>query len=118
MDADTILMILEKLVGEIEPYGDSAIDNIRMGNLNCMVEIVDQLLYQLYRVTKYKERNEWSMSAMGKIAYDALDRWLSEFGEIISTDDDEPEYERSYTNYSDEFEDNSNTADDESENYE
>lgn len=77
IDAGTILEVTRTLIGETEPYGDSAIDRERMKNLDKLIYVVDELLYDVEKVAVNKDRREGSMRVMGKKADDALNGWLS-----------------------------------------
>lgn len=75
INADTILAVVRKLIGNTEPYGDSAIDDNRTENLDNLIHVIDELLRDVEEVAVYKERNEYSMRAMGKKADEALTDW-------------------------------------------
>lgn len=72
MDAGTILEVTRTLIGETEPYGDSAIDRKRMKNLEKLIYVVDELLYDIERVAANKDRPEKSMRDMGLEAHKML----------------------------------------------
>lgn len=71
IDADTIIDITRTLIGETEPYGDSAIDRERTKNVDKLISVIAQLLFHLERVAINKDRYEGSMREMGKKAYKA-----------------------------------------------
>ena len=75
INADTILAVVRKLIGNTEPYGDSAIDCNRTENLDNLIHVIDGLLRDVEEVAVYKERNEFSMQTMGKKADEALTDW-------------------------------------------
>lgn len=50
IDAGTILEVTRNLIGATEPYGDSAIDRERTQNLDKLIYIVDELLYDVEKV--------------------------------------------------------------------
>lgn len=77
MDAGVILKVTRTLIGETEPYGDSAIDRERMKNLDKLIYVVDELLCDVEKVAVNKDRREGSMRVMGEKADDALNGWLS-----------------------------------------
>lgn len=84
MDAGTILEVTRKLIGETEPYGDSAIDRERTGNVDKLIYVIDELLYDLKKVADNKNRYEGSMQTMGRKAYEAMKSfysWISEYME-------------------------------------
>ena len=89
MDAGVILEVTRTLIGETEPYGDSAIDRKRMKNLDKLIYVVDELLYDVEKVAINKDRHEGSMRVMGEKADDALSGWLS-WLDVYLRGDDEP----------------------------
>lgn len=66
--------VVQKLVGSIIPAGESHKDTERFENLKTMCELVDSLIYDIYEVSKDKNRHETSMRVMGEYA----DRFLNE----------------------------------------
>lgn len=77
IDAGTILEVTRSLIGETEPYGDSAIDRERMKNVEKLIYVVDELLYDVEKVAFNKDRHEGSMRVMGEKAHKALNDWWS-----------------------------------------
>ena len=75
IDAGTILEVTRNLIGNTEPYGDSAIDRERTQNLDKLIYIIDELLYDVEKVAVNKDCHEASMRMMGKKAHDALIGW-------------------------------------------
>ena len=75
MDASTILEVTRTLIGSTEPYGDSAIDRERTKNLDNLIYVVDELLYDIEKVAFCKDRYEGSMRMMGEKAHKALRDW-------------------------------------------
>lgn len=69
-----ILDVVRKLVGEIEPVGDSREDEKRFESLKVMTKLVDDLLTDIDRVSCDKDRYEASRNKAGKYASDFLDR--------------------------------------------
>ena len=57
--------IVKKLIGAVEPYGDSRIDEQRLENLNDMQILVEQLIRDIKSVAKYSDRPERSMHQIG-----------------------------------------------------
>lgn len=87
MDASTILEVTRCLIGATEPYGDSAIDRERAGNLDKLVYVVDELLYDVEKVAVNKDRHEGSMRMMGEKAHKALSDWWSWIDEYLEEGD-------------------------------
>lgn len=77
IDAGTILEVTRNLIGETEPYGDSEIDRRRTQNLDKLIYIIDELLYDVEKVAFNKERYEGSMRMMGEKAHKALNNYWS-----------------------------------------
>lgn len=91
IDAGIILKVTRNLIGETEPYGDSAIDRDRTENVDKLIYVIDELLYDLEKVAVNKDRHEGSMKEMGKKAHKAME----DFGSWINAylEDDEVEHE-------------------------
>lgn len=73
MDANTILEVTRNLIGETEPYGDSAIDRERTENLNKLIYVVEELESDIEKVAVNKDRHEGSMRMMGEKAHRTLE---------------------------------------------
>ena len=67
--------VITKLVGNINPVGESHIDGQRHENLKEMVELVELLLHDISEVAKNEERYEHSMQLSGKLAREYLKAW-------------------------------------------
>ena len=68
-----IYEIVVKLIGPIEPIGETNADNERLENLKEMTNLVDILIYDIGSVIKNKDRPEYSMKRAGKFADDFFD---------------------------------------------
>lgn len=77
MDASTILEVTRTLIGPTEPYGDSGVDRERTKNLDALIYVIDELLYDVEKAAVCKDRYEGSMRMMGEKAYKALNDWWS-----------------------------------------
>lgn len=77
MDASIILKVTRTLIGDTEPYGDSGVDRIRTANLEKLIYVVDELLYDVEKAAVNKDRHEGSMRMMGEKAHNALASWRS-----------------------------------------
>jgi len=60
--------IVSKLIGPIEPVGETHTDNERFENLKNLTELVEGLLYDIDRVASNKNRAEYSMKRAGQHA--------------------------------------------------
>lgn len=61
--------VVKKLIGNIEPYGDSNIDKERMKNLQEHYDVTESLVKDLIDVAKYRNRPEASIKELGNEAY-------------------------------------------------
>ena len=68
--------IVKKLVGPIDPVGETNADDRRFENLKVMTELVGELLTDIDRVIPNKERVEFSMKRAGEHA----DKFYDEIG--------------------------------------
>jgi len=67
--------IVKKLIGEIDPVGETNTDDDRFENLKETTELVDRLLTDINRVEyKNKDRGEFSMKRAGEYAKKFLDK--------------------------------------------
>ena len=89
IDSDTILEVTRSLIGNIEPYGDSAIDRERTQNLDKLIYVIDELLYDGEKVAVYKDRYEGSMRIMGEKAHKALNDYWSWIEGYLRDEQDE-----------------------------
>ncbi len=64
--------IVKKLIGNVQPYGATHIDEQRFENLKAMCLLVNNLVMEIDRVSENKERQEFSMREMGNYAYNFL----------------------------------------------
>lgn len=65
--------IVKKLIGSIEPYGDSNIDEQRLSNINNHIILTQALIRDLIDVAEFKDRPEYSIKKLGTVAYDGLE---------------------------------------------
>lgn len=71
-DLFSVRDIVMTLIGDIEPYGDTRIDEERYKNLNKLVDLVTDLILSMAEVAAYRTRPEESISQIGTLAYDNL----------------------------------------------
>jgi hypothetical protein len=70
----THLLVVNKLIGPIEPVGETTTDEKRYENLKAQCELVEQLILDIQYVAKNnKDRHEHSMKRAGEYA----DRFLT-----------------------------------------
>ena len=87
LNADIILAVVRKLIGDIKPCGDSSVDSKRIQNLDNLVCVVDGLLRDVERVAVLKERHENSINVAGVKADNALTDWHAYIEEYFTTFD-------------------------------
>jgi len=64
--------VVRKLIGKINPVGETNADDQRFENLKAHCELVNDLIIDLWYVSREKDRNEYSMSRAGKYAEEFL----------------------------------------------
>ncbi|HAR37543.1 MAG TPA: hypothetical protein DCS09_02590 [Porphyromonadaceae bacterium] len=65
--------VVVKLVGPIEPVGETNADNSRFSNIEEMTELVDRLVKDIADVARFnKDRGEYSMKRAGQHAHHFL----------------------------------------------
>lgn len=60
--------VVRKLLGRIEPVADSAIDKERLSNLHETIEVVENLLSDIYLAAQNKNSQEHSVKEIGLVA--------------------------------------------------
>lgn len=78
----SIYDLVYKVIGEINPVGDSAIDAERKENLKEMIELVQRLFLDLRGVSEGLFRQEASVREASKMAYNALQQICGYYGNI------------------------------------
>ena len=68
--------IIVKLIGPIEPVGETSTDNDRLENLIEMASIVNRLIGDIDKLIPYKNRTEYSIKQAGEYA----DNFLTSIG--------------------------------------
>ena len=84
MNTETILEVINKLVGNIEPYGESHHDEIAYDNQEELIYIIQELIGALGANSRYKNRVEYSVKKIGKRAHDSLKDLYDVIGDIIN----------------------------------
>ena len=69
----TISEIVKKLIGSIDPIGETNQDEVRFENLKDLILLVDILISDINRVAMNKGRVEYSMNKAGERASKFLD---------------------------------------------
>jgi len=68
-----IYEVVKKIIGEIRPIGETNTDEIRYRNLLEMIDLADAIMSEIWSVSHFKGRAEYSMSKAGKRAEQFLD---------------------------------------------
>lgn len=64
--------IVKKLIGNVNPAGDSSIDEQRFKNLEELCDLVGILVTEISHVAQNRESYEVSVKKLGQYAYDFL----------------------------------------------
>lgn len=62
--SDTIM----RLIGEVEPVGDTNIDTIRLMNMHRLQKLIESLIFEVNYVCAYSDNKEFSMKTIGEDA--------------------------------------------------
>lgn len=65
---ENIFDITKRLLGSIEPYGDTSIDKDRLENLIQTIELTEKLIDEIILVARYKGDPLFSRNKMGTTA--------------------------------------------------
>jgi hypothetical protein len=81
--------IVMKLIGAVDPVGETNEDERRYQNLKALVALADELLHEINDVTYCRTRHEWSMARAGKYAFEELGKLADEYSEpsLVFTND-------------------------------
>ena len=75
------LYVTKKLLGDIDPVGESNIDVKRLENLEETIQLVDRLIYDIFQVSLEKNNQYHSVKISGERAYKYLKSLKSELEE-------------------------------------
>ena len=89
IDAGVILKVTRTMIGETEPCGDSWINRKRTENLNKLIIVVDELLYDIEKAALCKDHYEDSMRIMGEKAHNAINEWWKWMDEYLREGEDD-----------------------------
>lgn len=56
-----IVDVVTKLIGKIDPVGETHTDNARYDNIKVMTALIDSLMYEIHEIARY-ERHEYSIN--------------------------------------------------------
>ena len=66
--------VVLKLVGNVNPVGETNTDDKRFENLKTLCGVVDELIYEIQSVTRNKHAQEYSVKRAGEYA----ERWCKD----------------------------------------
>lgn len=75
--SDEIADIIMKIIGEIEPVGETHVDDVRIDHLRTLINVLDVLIDEVTFVLPCEQRHEWSMQRAGK----EVRKWIEEKSE-------------------------------------
>ena len=65
--------IVKKLIGSINPIGETSEDERRLENLENLITLTDALIYDIDKVAMNKGKAEYSLNKAGSVASEFLD---------------------------------------------
>lgn len=68
MKSETIIEVVEKLIGRIDPVGESNFDEKSYKNLEKAIELARHLIWEIHYVSRNSDRYEASMKRSGELA--------------------------------------------------
>jgi len=64
--------VVTKLIGVVEPVGETNEDDRRYENLQTLIDLTEKLLFDIGQTSNYRNRVEFSMKRAGDYAKDYL----------------------------------------------
>lgn len=83
MKAETVIEVVEKLIGDVEAWGETNHDNKAYENLKVMIDVCQALFDDIYNASKTKDYPQYSMKQIGCCAYDFIEDLAEQCKEII-----------------------------------
>lgn len=68
MESEIIIEIIDRLIGDYEPYGETNHDKKSNDNLITLCDVVEHYIDRIYLLRKNKNRVEYSIRASGLFA--------------------------------------------------
>jgi len=78
-----VYSVVKKLIGPIDPVGETQADEQRYENLLATNNLVESLLGDIYGTSTYRNRHEYSMKKSGELAHE----FLVDIGNVQDTQD-------------------------------
>lgn len=88
-DKLTHKQVVEMMIGPISPTGDHGEDQRRYGNLNNMLNLIEDLVIKTCHIVENKDEHAWSIRNIGQLAEKRLRAIQSEIGEYIDCENGE-----------------------------
>ena len=79
ISVDTIISVVDYLIGETEPYGDTYIDQHRFANQQKLKDLTEHLICRLISSSRGCNRAEYSMKLIGEDASSFLGYLAEEY---------------------------------------
>lgn len=76
--------VIDKLIGRVNPVGETHTDNERKENLKNLIELYDYIGMKLFTIAEDKESHMWSIKESGILAYKQLLETQSMVSDLIS----------------------------------
>ena len=70
--------VLRNLVGPIYPTGSQNFDDVNLGNLECLIRVMEAANYEILRIAESRNSQEESVKRIGEVAQ----RYLDEMKEL------------------------------------
>ena len=79
ISGSTIIAIVDALIGETAPYGDTYVDHERLCNQQKLKDLTEHLICRLVASTRGRDRVEYSMKQIGEDAAEFLGYLAEEY---------------------------------------
>ena len=87
LDSNEILHVIQNLVGNIQPIGDTPYDTDILENVETQISVVEDLLFSIIVLSRLKDHNLGSISDVGELCYNFLEETLSQLSDRVDIDD-------------------------------
>ena len=66
--------VLRNLIGPIHPTGSQNFDDVNLGNLECLIRVIEAMNYEISKIAEYRDSQEESVRKIGETAKRYLDK--------------------------------------------
>ena len=70
--------IVDRIIGEINPIGETNTDDARYENLEAYIDVCEHMIRKIYTVSQNANRQEFSIKRAGKCAKEYLAEYIGE----------------------------------------